>query len=208
MAQSTNRGGGDHRSKQAKVDIARREEQIVALRLRGISFAVIGRTVGISKQAAQRAFQQALHRNTDKTIQIHHRSELAELEMEQSRLWQTLDQEKDNWKAVVACMAAINRIHIRRARLLGLDAPQKLDIRSLYRSGGDEMSAVRVARQAEYESLSLEDQAKLFELHERMSMNASKPAVLVLEAAVDGSENGGTNTDTESERERDPSGRR
>ena len=52
MAQSTNRGGGDHRSKQAKVDIARREEQIVALRLRGISFAVIGRTVGISKQAA------------------------------------------------------------------------------------------------------------------------------------------------------------
>jgi hypothetical protein len=208
MAQSTNRGGGDHRSKHAKVDIARREEQIVALRLRGISFAVIGRTVGISKQAAQLAFQKALHRNTDKTIQIHHRSELAELEMEQSRLWQTLDQEKDNWKAVVACMAAINRIHIRRARLLGLDAPQKLDIQGLYRSGGDEMSAVRMARQAAYESLSLEDQAKLLELHERMSMNASKPAVLVLEAAVDGSENGGTNTDTESERERDPSGRR
>jgi hypothetical protein len=208
MAQSTNRGGGDHRSKQAKVDIARREEQIVALRLRRISFAVIGRTVRFSKQAAQRAFQKALHRNTDKTIQTHHRSELAELEMEQSRLWQTLDQEKDNWKAVVACMAAINRIHIRRARLLGLNAPQKLDIRSLYRSGGDEMSAVRVARQAAYESLSLEDQAKLFELHERMSMNASKPAVLVLEAAVDGSENWGTNTDTESERQRDPSGRR
>jgi len=53
---------------------------IVALRLRHHSFAAIGRTVGISKQAAQRAFQKALHRNTDKTIQTHHRSELAELE--------------------------------------------------------------------------------------------------------------------------------
>ena len=101
-------------------------------------------------------------------------------------------------------MAAINRIHIRRARLLGLDAPQKLDIQGLYRSGGDEMSAVRMARQAAYESLSLEDQAKLLELHERMSMNASKPAVLVLEAAVDESDSVGTNTDTESERERGP----
>jgi hypothetical protein len=208
MTKATNRGGGDHRSKQAKVDIAKREEQIVALRLRAISFAVIGRTVGISRQAAQRAFQKALQRNTNKTIQTHHRSELAELEMEQSRLWQTLDQEKDNWKAVVACMAAINRIHIRRARLLGLDAPQKLDIQGLYRSGGDEMSAVRMARQAAYESLSLEDQAKLLELHERMSMNASKPAVLALEAAAHGNESGGTNPDTESERERDPSGRR
>jgi hypothetical protein len=94
------------------------------------------------------------------------------------------------------------------ARLLGLDAPQKLDIRGLYRSGGDETSAVRMARQAAYESLSLEDQAKLFELYERMSKNASKPAVLVLEAAVHGSDSGGTNPDTESERERDASGRR
>jgi hypothetical protein len=209
MAQLTNRGGGDHHSKQAKVDIAGRGEQIVALRLRHHSFAAIGRTVGISKQAAQRAFQKALHRNTDKTIQTHHRSELAELEMEQSRLWQTLDQEKDNWKAVVSCLNAINRIHIRRARLLGLDAPQKkLDIQGLYLSGGDEMSAVRMERQAAYESLSLEDQAKLFELHERMSMNAIKPAISVLEAPARGSDSGGTNPDTESERERDPGGRR
>ena len=59
MAQLTNRGGGDHHSKQAKVDIARREEQIVALRLCHHSFAAIGRSVGISKQAAQRAFQKA-----------------------------------------------------------------------------------------------------------------------------------------------------
>jgi hypothetical protein len=207
MAHLTNRGGGDHHSKKAKVDIARREEQIVALRLRHHSFAVIGRSVGVSKQAAQRAFQKALHRNTDKTIQTHHRSELAELEMEQGQLWQTLDQEIDNWKAVVSCLNAINRIHIRRARLLGLDAPQKLDIRGLYRSGGDEMSTVRMARQAAYESLSLEDQAKLFELHERMRMNAVNPAVLVMEAPIRGSDNGGTN-DSESERERDSSGRR
>ena len=34
----------------------------------------------------------------------------------------------------------MNRIHIRRAHLLGLDAPTKLDVRGLYRNGADEMS--------------------------------------------------------------------
>jgi hypothetical protein len=37
---------------------------------------------------------------------------------------------KDNPKARAAGLAALNRIHIRRARLLGLDAPTKLDVRA------------------------------------------------------------------------------
>jgi hypothetical protein len=44
--------GGDTRTPQAKQEIARREEQIVALRLRHHSFAAIGRAVGITKQSA------------------------------------------------------------------------------------------------------------------------------------------------------------
>jgi hypothetical protein len=53
MDQVTNepkRGGGDTRTPQAKQEIAKREEQIVALRLRHHSFAAIGRVVGISEQ--------------------------------------------------------------------------------------------------------------------------------------------------------------
>ena len=86
MDQATNefkRGaGGDTRTPQAKQEIARREQQIVALRLRHHSFAAIGRVVGISKQNAQKTFHRALRRNTDQDIQTHHRSELAELDVE------------------------------------------------------------------------------------------------------------------------------
>jgi transposase-like protein len=57
-------------------------QQIVALRLRGVSFHEIGRVIGIGRVSAFRAFNKALHRNTDQDIQTHHRTELAELEME------------------------------------------------------------------------------------------------------------------------------
>jgi hypothetical protein len=43
--------GGDTRTPQAKADIAKRENQIVELRLRNISYAAIGRVVGVSKTA-------------------------------------------------------------------------------------------------------------------------------------------------------------
>jgi len=66
-----------------------------------------------------------------KDIHAHHCSELAELEMEQSRIWRALDASKaDDVYATSTAMAALNRIHVRRARLLGLDAPQKLDVRA------------------------------------------------------------------------------
>jgi hypothetical protein len=66
--------GGDTRTRKAKVDIAKRENQIVELRLRNISFAAIGRAVGVSKTAAIKAFYKALRRNTDEDISTHHRS--------------------------------------------------------------------------------------------------------------------------------------
>jgi hypothetical protein len=131
----------------AKVDIAKRENQIVELRLRNISFAAIGRAVGVSKTAAIKAFYKALRRNTDQDIQTHHRSELAKLEMEETRLWQALDTHKESWQATATCMSGLNRIHVRRAKLLGLDAPTKLDVRGLYRTGTDEMSAESMQNQ-------------------------------------------------------------
>ena len=83
--------GGDTRTPQARVDIARREEQIVALRLRHIPFAAIARTVGVNKSNAIRAFNKALRRNTDQDISTHHRSELAELDAQQAKLWTVVD---------------------------------------------------------------------------------------------------------------------
>src|ERR1700692_4578119 len=129
----SNKGGGDTRTPQAKQRIAQREEQIVQLRLRRIPFAAIARTVGIAKSQAVRGFYRALRRNTDQDIQAHHRNELADLEMEQAKYWSIIDAQKDNWKAQVSALRALNFVHIRRARLLVLDAPTKLDVSGIYK---------------------------------------------------------------------------
>jgi hypothetical protein len=123
--------GGDTRTPQAKADTARREQQIVALALRGISFHDIGRAVGVSRVSAFRVFKRALHRNTDRDIQTHHRVELAKLEMEEANVWRTMDANKESWQAQMAGTAKLRGIHIRRAKLLGLDAPTKLDARPI-----------------------------------------------------------------------------
>src|ERR1700732_5150862 len=155
--------GGDTHSPQAKVDIAKRENQIVELRLRNISFAAIGRAVGVSKVAAIKAFYKALRRNTDQDISTHHRSELAELDAEASAAWELVDT-KDSPKARASGLAALNRIHIRRAKLLGSDAPTKLDVRGLYRTGIDEISAERQARRAVLEALPIEEQRRIYDV--------------------------------------------
>jgi hypothetical protein len=125
-APKRNLGGGDTRSAVAKVATATREEQIVALRLRRVSFAAIGRQIRISKQTAQRAHQKARRRNTDQDIQSHHRSELAELEVEQARIWRSLyGSEVDSVQTTATAMAALNRIHLRRAKLLGLSTRRR-----------------------------------------------------------------------------------
>jgi hypothetical protein len=60
--------------------------------------------------------------------------------------------------------AQLGGIHVRRAKLLGLDAPTKLDVRGLYRTGTDEISAERQARRAVLEALPIEEQRHIFEV--------------------------------------------
>jgi hypothetical protein len=100
------------------------------LRLRHHSFGAIGRVVGISKQNAQKSFLRALRRNTDADIQTHHRSELAELEAEAKVAWELVDV-KDNPKTRAAGLTILNQIHIRRAKLLGLDGCVPREARTL-----------------------------------------------------------------------------
>jgi hypothetical protein len=176
--------GGDTRTPQAKVDIAKRENQIVELRLRNISFAAIGRAVGVSKTAAINAFKKALHRNTDQDIQTHHRIELAKLEMEETRLWQALDSHKESWQATATCMSGLNRIHVRRAHLLGLDAPAKLDVSGIYRTGADEMSDERRETERAWQSLSREEQALIYDTFDAARARLNAPVETTATATI------------------------
>jgi hypothetical protein len=56
-------------------------------------------------------------------------------------------------------LIASNRIHIQRAHLLGLDAPTKLDVRGIYRTGDSEMSEERRETERAWLSLPREERA-------------------------------------------------
>jgi hypothetical protein len=160
---SSKSAGGDKHSAQAKQEIARREEQIVALRLRHHSFAAIGRVVGVSKQAAQRTYFKVLRRNTDQDISSHHRSELAELDAQQAKLWTVVDNNQVSEKNLIAAINAMNRIHVRRAHLLGLDAPTKLDVSGIYRIGANELSEEGRETERAWRSMPVEEQMRIYD---------------------------------------------
>jgi len=166
--------GGDKSSAQAKLDSARREQQIVALALRGIPFHEIGRQLGIGRISAFKAFRKALHRNTDRDIQTDHRTELAKLDMEEANVWRAMDSNRDNWQVQLAGTAQLRGIHIQRAHLLGLDAPAKFDVRAVYGTGGDEMSEERRETELAWLSMPPEERARIYDsFHEaRKRLNA------------------------------------
>jgi hypothetical protein len=129
----------------------------------------------VSKQAAVKAFYKALRRNTEQDISSHHRSELAKLEMEETRLWQALDAHKESWQATATCMSGLNRIHVRRAHLLGLDAPTQLDVSGIYSVGTDEMSDERRETERAWQSLPIEERARIYDAFDAARTRLSAP---------------------------------
>jgi hypothetical protein len=94
--------------------------------------------------------------------------------MEETRLWQTLDSHKESWQATATCMSGLNRIHVRRAHLLGLDAPTKLDVGGIYRKRTDELSDERRETERAWQSLPTEERARIYDAFDaaRKRLNA------------------------------------
>jgi hypothetical protein len=196
--------GGDKRTPRAKVDIAKREQQIVALKLRGIAPPEIARVIGISRQAVHRAFDKALRRQTEAALDAWHRTELGGLAMEATNIWRLMDlpENKNNWKAQAALEDRLMRIHIRRAKLLGLDAPTKLDVSGIYQRGGADAEAEQFARDAVLEALPIEEQRRLYDIFYQARLraaagNLSEPAIET--TLSNGSDHRNDVTDTDAE---------
>ena len=102
--------------------------------------------------------------------------------MEQAKYWSIIDAHKDNWKAQVSALRSLNLVHVRRARLLGLDAPTELDVSGIYRRGGADIEAEQRAREAIIEALPIEEQRRIYELFYQAGLraaagNLSQPAI-------------------------------
>ena len=90
-------------------------------------------------------------------------------------------QNKEQDKIRLACFGRLKDIHIRRAKLLGLDAPTKLDVTGIYRRGGDEITAEQRAREAVIQ-LPIEEQRRIYDLFYEAGKRAaagdfSQPAI-------------------------------
>jgi hypothetical protein len=161
--------GGDHHTAGAKADTATCEEQIVALRLGRHTFAEIARMLDISKAAAVKGFYIALHRGANHDIKNYHATELEDFELELADIWKTLVRagNEENDKIQLRSYYRLNRIHIRRARLPGLEVAQKLNPRSLYRSGDDPVSAEPTVLRRILQGLPKEIQEHFYEAKKR-----------------------------------------
>jgi hypothetical protein len=77
-----------------------------------------------------------------------------------------------SWQAVVSALNSMNRISIRRAKMMGLDAPMKFDVRGIYGVGHDEMMAERRDRERILEAMPMAERAHLFEVFRQARIDA------------------------------------
>ena len=66
-------------------------------------------------------------------------------------------------------------LHIRRARLLGLDAPTKLDVSGIYSVGTDELSDERSETERAWQSLPIEERARIYDAFDAARTRLSAP---------------------------------
>ena len=88
-----------------------------------------------------------------------------------------MDKKDVSEKNVIAAINAMNRIHIRRAHLLGLDAPAKFDVRTVYRAT-DEMTQERQDTERTWLAMSREERALIYDTYDaaaRAWTRRSKP---------------------------------
>jgi DNA-binding CsgD family transcriptional regulator len=101
------------------------EHQVLELRKQGLTFAAIGARLGITEQGAHQAGKRALEKlgavTKDEAEELR-RLEIERLDALQEGLWPKAAQ------GSVPAVQTVLKLMERRARLLGLDAPQKLAV--------------------------------------------------------------------------------
>lgn len=139
-------GGRTNRSTRERIVGFERAARVLELRKTGMSFTRIARATGYTKAGAYGAFRRALLAIVQEPAEEVRVLEVARLDALLESLWAT---------AIAGDLRAVDRVlavMTRRASLLGLDAPQRVDIQHEARMiaesvGLDEAEAVRIAEQ-------------------------------------------------------------
>ena len=100
-----------------------------------------------------------------------------ELEAEAAKLWNIIDVKDQTARNITSALNTMNRIHIRRAKLLGLDAPTKLDVGAFYARGTSQLSEERLRRQAVLAALPRAEQERLYDMFAAARKRAAGGAI-------------------------------
>lgn len=118
---------GDCKTGKRRVRAAERRVQAVELRKAGASYRRIGEQIGISRQAAHKLVTKALQDLNDKTAEDA--AELMRLELERLDEMQLVATQKLRGEKALPAIDRILRIMDRRAKMLGIDAPERITVR-------------------------------------------------------------------------------
>ena len=131
------RTGGSQRNPEIRRQTLERERQILELRLRGSTYAEIAGAMGMSEVGVWKAYIRAMQRVPEKVARVARKESLERLDRMRNKLWTRIMRPDASEKAVGFYVETLIKLEAREARLLGLDAPQKLDPNANVNAGGD-----------------------------------------------------------------------
>lgn len=117
-----------------KPDVVAREQEVVKLRRTGLTWDLIGERLNLSTAGAHRAYQNALRRAVQEDVDAIRQIEGERLDVAQNAIWGEVLQ-GDN-----QAVNTLIRIMERRAKLLGLDQPIRIQ-QEVITYDGDAISA-------------------------------------------------------------------
>jgi hypothetical protein len=167
--------GGDRVSPASQKITREREAQIVELRLRKIPFEKIAQIVGMTKSAVCKAYYRALNRLTVRYAKEIVIEQLEALDRLESRVWREIERSGLDVKNVCAVVHSVLSIQQRRAKLLGLDAPQQIDV-SVLKPAMDQNGNAASKEQKMLDRLSPEDKRTFLDLISKMSADSVRVA--------------------------------
>jgi hypothetical protein len=163
---------GTRKTKGARqIAAAELEQRVLELRASGATYRECAAALGVSHTACEQAYHRALSAIPEADAQEQRQLSMTRIERMRSRLWARFSDDRDKCdhcgvsKQMLMAAMPLLRLEERQSRLLGLDAPLKIDVRL----GAPKPFAVDArSREEAVERLTIDEQRELLHLIRKM----------------------------------------
>ena len=173
--------GGNRFSPAARKLAREREAKVLELRLRKVPFDRIAEALDITKGAANKAFTGLCVGSSRLSRTRFERKSLSRLQRMEARVWREVDKSGQKTTEIYQGINQLLAIKNRRSRLLGLDSPTEITLRS---SESDQENAAKRRRQM-IDRLTPVVQSQLLELMTKMRNEVEADKGTYVNEAID-----------------------